>query len=831
MKYWRPFVVAGIVIGAVVPSATGATVAHSVREVAPTTLPIRSVARTEVSPSAVPSPVAARFDARSYFTNTPWVDVQLVPASSMIYQPSTQSGVLTLRRGDGTIVATQRLASRSARPSASLTIDMPETFDGTLEFSGDSQLQAVSEPVHVEASPYPLRIVDVTSTSPGSLSVSWSSAIADLSVSLVLESGVVVAPTSIDLVARQTSFDVPPNASGLLRMDGTTLLQGSYNSLMGTGVRSWPISHRRTVTANGHPSPGLAVSAYPRGGTFDSSSTVTASVDRLYMDAPIGSRIDLSIDGVLRSSGSTDPQPLMNSGSRVSAQVANGIHEVTAALVPTGGWNGASTQQRIAIVPTSLWIDWSASSTGVTLTLQRSALCCRWFVPGAFTFDTPSFVGAIRWDSLNNSVSRTMTPTDGHYRIAFLPDDPSVVVEPIEYWVANGVVQGVASLTPGGTMTFSYTTFGQAPVGDTGTPVLVTCTRANGTTGAWIANPIASGSTFQISALDLSNARCSLSIDRGIAPAATDIEITFAAQRLNDDLASTASSVRSKPFTIPPDSVVPIILSVKRAGVSVRNWIIGDSPDSVGTSFYVTVTCQDAGGQLVDPPRTALTSIFAAQAFGVADFPHLTINSTCVARTQNIGDAIQIYRSTEGQTVRAIESDESLPTRAGGTITVENQFLGDLVVGVSSGRGVTFGPVYVACDKGGPKLTLNLRRGERVVVPDVAAGTNCLVAVSAPGAITTTDDNSGGDTSDGRVTIKQRAVGCLRPRAATGSPTGDGSSVTDACAARVSIFVDGPGTPAPVATPVEPSPRSTAPSADPRPTVSAPTRRAPAPSA
>ena len=108
---------------------------------------------------------------------------------------------------------------------------------------------------------------------------------------------------------------------------------------------------------------------------------------------------------------------------------------------------------------------------------------------------------------------------------------------------------------------------------------------------------------------------------------------------------------------------------------------------------------------------------------------------------------------------------------SGQTVTVTNSYTGDFIISkVVTGDPKTNIAVYeisVACDKGGPKETFLLKDRQSKVYTGIASGTNCLVTETrSDGATASYADNSGDNTTDGRVTIKATAAGCIDTRLA-----------------------------------------------------------------
>ena len=107
----------------------------------------------------------------------------------------------------------------------------------------------------------------------------------------------------------------------------------------------------------------------------------------------------------------------------------------------------------------------------------------------------------------------------------------------------------------------------------------------------------------------------------------------------------------------------------------------------------------------------------------------------------------------------------SLTQANGSTITVTNDFYGDLIISkvVTGDQKSNIGvfEINVACDKGGPKDTFLLKDRQSKIYNNIAVGTNYLMTETrTDGAVASYSDNSGDNAIDGRVTIKARSAVC-----------------------------------------------------------------------
>jgi hypothetical protein len=173
-----------------------------------------------------------------------------------------------------------------------------------------------------------------------------------------------------------------------------------------------------------------------------------------------------------------------------------------------------------------------------------------------------------------------------------------------------------------------------------------------------------------------------------------------------------------------------------------------------------------------------------SKSFSFNEFPNLTTASKCEVWETNGGGATATgFSSTNGTAAplggvnNANGRWQSNLTAMNETITVTNSFYGDMIISkVVTGDPKTNIATYeisVACDKGGPKDTFLIKDRQSKVYSNIASGTNCLITeTKSDGAVASYKDNSGDNTTDGRVTIKRRPVGgCGDVLGVTGAPT------------------------------------------------------------
>lgn len=193
-----------------------------------------------------------------------------------------------------------------------------------------------------------------------------------------------------------------------------------------------------------------------------------------------------------------------------------------------------------------------------------------------------------------------------------------------------------------------------------------------------------------------------------------------------------------------------------------------------------------------------------ARTFTNNEFPSLNGTGVCeVIETNSLGMPVTLYSSTTANPAVTLPgvggaagtgAYRSALTSMGQTVTVTNASYGDLVVSkVVTGDPKTNIATYeisVSCDKGGPKDTFLLKDRQSKVYQNIVSGTNCLVTeTKSDGATPSYADNSGDNTTDGRVVIKRKGTGCALVGAPTAaSPGGPApTSAFDECWANVII--------------------------------------------
>ncbi len=246
--------------------------------------------------------------------------------------------------------------------------------------------------------------------------------------------------------------------------------------------------------------------------------------------------------------------------------------------------------------------------------------------------------------------------------------------------------------------------------------------------------------------------------------------------------ASVATQIRVYDYRTDP-STIP-------AGSLLGNW--ANLGTGSPTTLYTTVVnAINALPNAQPTPNVAggFNGTFAlkggeSKSFSFNEFPNLTTASRCEVWETNGGGATATgFSSTNGTAAplggvtNAAGRWQSALTGMNETITVSNSFYGDMIISkVVTGDPKTNIATYeisVACDKGGPKDTFLIKDRQSKVYSNIASGTNCLITeTKSDGAVASYKDNSGDNTTDGRVTIKRRPVGgCGDVLGVTGAPT------------------------------------------------------------
>jgi Domain of unknown function (DUF5979) len=220
------------------------------------------------------------------------------------------------------------------------------------------------------------------------------------------------------------------------------------------------------------------------------------------------------------------------------------------------------------------------------------------------------------------------------------------------------------------------------------------------------------------------------------------------------------------------------------------NWAnLGTGSPSTLYTLVVKSINDGAPGQPTPNTAGGFNGTFAlkggeSKSFSFNEFPNLSTASKCeIWETNGGGATVTGFSSTNGTAAplggvtNSAGRWQSNLTGMNETITVTNSFLGDMIISkVVTGDPKTNIATYeisVACDKGGPKDTFLIKDRQSKVYSGIASGTNCLITeTKSDGAVASYKDNSGDNTTDGRVTIKRRPIGgCGDVLGVTGAPT------------------------------------------------------------
>jgi Domain of unknown function (DUF5979) len=238
------------------------------------------------------------------------------------------------------------------------------------------------------------------------------------------------------------------------------------------------------------------------------------------------------------------------------------------------------------------------------------------------------------------------------------------------------------------------------------------------------------------------------------------------------------------------------VFTITYPNVTIKKVVVGEEIVP-GSDYEMAVACYYNNFGLAGSTKFKLKAA-GTKVVTTGDIPGLVAGATChVAELTNGGAAGTAYSATkaDGTTVTSINlplvftvvgppaSTESFNpfttagisgvtfasagfTADGQTATVTNSFVGDLIVSkVVTGDPKTSIAIYeinVSCNNNGPKETFLLKDRQSKLFSGIASGTSCLVSETrSDGAEASYNDNSGDNTTDGRVTIKGTAAGCI----------------------------------------------------------------------
>jgi hypothetical protein len=296
-----------------------------------------------------------------------------------------------------------------------------------------------------------------------------------------------------------------------------------------------------------------------------------------------------------------------------------------------------------------------------------------------------------------------------------------------------------------------------------------------------------------------------------------------------------------------------IDITITYPSFTVKKVVVGDEA-TAGFDYQMAYVCYYNSNPIVVYSRGIFTlKKDATKTFSTTDIPELVAGSTCHVTELNSGGAAGATIATEdpSKTPTAVASLDltkltgpspfvtagNFGTTAnqlflnpgfasggfspgGSTVTVTNNFQGDLIVSkVVVGDPKSNIAVYeinVSCNNNGPRESFLLKDRQSKIFTGIATGTSCLVSETrSDGATPSYSDNSGDNATDGRVTIKGTATGCIDTRLSAfpdcranvivtntyGSTTTTAAAAPTTAAAAVTTAA--PVAPAPVEEPAE----------------------------
>jgi hypothetical protein len=252
-------------------------------------------------------------------------------------------------------------------------------------------------------------------------------------------------------------------------------------------------------------------------------------------------------------------------------------------------------------------------------------------------------------------------------------------------------------------------------------------------------------------------------------------------------------------------SPTTIDISIVWPSFTVKKVVVGEEA-TAGFDYQLAYVCY-YGDLKIYSAKVFTLKAGASKTFSSADIPELVAGSTCHVTEINNGGAanVSIAANDPSKDPAAVASislpagplsatqfnpfysaNINLGTTAtpiilnptfasggfspgGSTVTVTNGFVGDLIVSkVVVGdpkSNIAVYEVSVSCNNNGPRETFLLKDRQSKIFTGIASGTSCLVSESrSDGATASYSDNSGDNATDGRVTIKGTASGCIDSR-------------------------------------------------------------------
>jgi Domain of unknown function (DUF5979) len=249
------------------------------------------------------------------------------------------------------------------------------------------------------------------------------------------------------------------------------------------------------------------------------------------------------------------------------------------------------------------------------------------------------------------------------------------------------------------------------------------------------------------------------------------------------------------------NAATTVDINIAYPSFKVKKVVVGEEI-TAGVDYDMAAVCYYNNFALAGSVKFKLKA-GAERTFSVADMPGLVAGATChVTELTNggaagtsisstnadgttgsainlpvvFGDGVQFNPFTTAGICAATFADGVCRTPIafasagfkadGQTATVTNTFTGDLIVSkVVTGDPKSNIAVYeinVSCNAGGPRESFLLKDRQSKVFTGIPTGASCLVSETrSDGATASYSDNSGDNTTDGRVTIKGSASGCI----------------------------------------------------------------------
>ncbi len=344
-----------------------------------------------------------------------------------------------------------------------------------------------------------------------------------------------------------------------------------------------------------------------------------------------------------------------------------------------------------------------------------------------------------------------------------------------------------------------------APANITGYAVVVNCTAPTSTQQTAFF-PAAGGAAISLFFSVSSVNSCTFTVNGLVGSTVTNPGAAQVTHTVGGTVRGVVGLGATSP-SIPVAGATSGEFSITYPSLTVKKVVVGEEV-TPGADYQMHVLCLNADGVLrgrVASTGFSANGVFSLKAGGTrvissADMPELFPSDNChVSEISSNGAGSTTYTSTkaDGTTAQGILLTGTTPavnpfasfnglvyeqgvagkaqiptfvsaaTKADGqTITVTNSFIGDLIVSkVVTGDPKTSIAIYemnVSCNNNGPKETFLLKDRQSKLFTGITTGTSCLVSETrSDGAEASYNDNSGDNTSDGRVTIKGTASGCL----------------------------------------------------------------------